>query len=247
VTQILDFLEEHGHLSPEERRAVPATSFKRLISTPEVRDKLGISIANGEFKLHASKAAVGKAVGHVAKDLARGTTKTEKIYTKDDRTILNDTDWLCGRIESAKVTIPAWRRHRAIYERRDKAGLADLGFSALFLNRTNRSGIIGGGIIGGKEQAGKWSLDVRFNKATLIERIRKIARYRDRIKLSRLDGREFTTQVVCKLQGNTFVFFDPPYIERSRKLYFNKSTIDDHRALAGHVLAGLFGPSLFGP
>ncbi len=86
VTQILDFLEGEGRLSAEERRAVPATSFKRLISTPEVRDKVGISISGGEFKRLGSKAAVGKALAHLAKDLTRpGGTKTKGIYTKDDR------------------------------------------------------------------------------------------------------------------------------------------------------------------
>jgi len=150
-------------------------------------------------------------------------------------TMLNETEWLCKRIEAVNVTIREWKRRRAVYERYKTADLAELGFSAFFLNRTNRSGIIGGGIIGGKQQAGPWSLDARFNKKALVERIRKIARYRGRIKISQLDGRDFTLQVVNKLSGSAFVFYDPPYIERSGKLYFNKSTVEDHRALAETV------------
>jgi DNA adenine methylase len=147
-------------------------------------------------------------------------------------TILNETEWLCRRLQAVNVTLREWNRRRAVYDRRDTADMAELGFSALFLNRTNRSGIIGGGIIGGKGQTGAWGLDVRFNKDALCERIRKIARYRERIKISQLDGRDFTTQTVKKLSGNAFVFYDPPYIDRSRRLYFNELSIDDHCALA---------------
>ena len=79
-------------------------------------------------------------------------------------TVLNHTLDLCRRIECVKVTMREWHRQRAIYEERDTADLGDLGFAALFLNRTNRSGIIGGGVIGGKHQNGEWALDVRSIK-----------------------------------------------------------------------------------
>src|SRR5215211_6202291 len=60
-------------------------------------------------------------------------------------TLLNDNDGLCRRLDRVKVTMREWRRQRSVYERRETADLADLGFATLFLNRTNRSGIIGGG------------------------------------------------------------------------------------------------------
>jgi len=150
-------------------------------------------------------------------------------------TILNDTAWLCKRIQSVKVTMREWQRQRAVYDRRDDASLDDLGFATLFLNRTNRSGIIQGGVIGGKDQTGRWTLDVRFGKDELIDRIKRIGRYRDRIKLYQMDGREFTNKVVTKLGRDTFVFIDPPYIERSRQLYMNTYKVDDHRNLAKSV------------
>src|SRR5216684_2471245 len=98
-------------------------------------------------------------------------------------TVLNDTAELCQRIRRVKVTMREWHRQRAVYERRGTTDLSDLGFAALFLNRTNRSGIIGGGIIGGKDQKAKWLIDARFNKDELIHRIRKIGRYANRIRL----------------------------------------------------------------
>ena len=40
-----------------------------------------------------------------------------------------------------------WRRQQRIYDRRESVDLFDLGFATLFLNRTNRSGILSGGVI----------------------------------------------------------------------------------------------------
>ena len=150
-------------------------------------------------------------------------------------TALNETDWLCKRLSKVRVTMRQWWLQRKVYENRDTADLDDLGFAALFLNRTNRSGIISGGVIGGKGQAGKWSLDVRFNAPDLVARIRKIKRYRDRIKLYSIDGREFTRTVVPKLGKSAFAFIDPPYIERSRLLYLSNYKVDDHKKLAAQV------------
>jgi len=117
------------------------------------------------------------------------------------------------------------------------AHLEDLGFTTLFLNRTNRSGIISGGVIGGKEQAGKWSLDARFNKAELVQRIRRISRYRNRVRLYQLDALDFTNQVISQMKrGNSIAFFDPPYIENGEKLYLNEYTLEGHRELAARIV-----------
>ena len=148
---------------------------------------------------------------------------------------LNRTQELCDRIEQTPVTIEGWERQREVYENRNSADLFDLGFATLFLNRTNRSGIIGGGVIGGKGQAGAWALDVRFNKLELIQRIKKISRYRNRIQLYNHDALELTTNLLPTLGPNVFVFYDPPYIERGKDLYLNEYTLEGHLALAAKV------------
>ena len=149
--------------------------------------------------------------------------------------VLNRTQELCDRIKQTPVTIEGWERQREVYEKRNSADLFDLGFAALFLNRTNRSGIIGGGVIGGKRQAGVWTLDVRFNKQELIQRIQRIGRYRNRIQLYNYDALELTTNLVPTLGPNTFVFYDPPYIKRGKGLYLNEYTLEGHLALAAKV------------
>jgi DNA adenine methylase len=146
--------------------------------------------------------------------------------------VLNDTEALCRRIDRVKITMPEWQRQRAVYEQRDTADLGELGFATFFLNRTNRSGILGGGVIGGKEQTGEWKLDVRFNKDDLIQRIRKIARYKSRIQLYQLDALEFTKKVVPNIGSNSFAFYDPPYIEKGAALYLNDYELSDHKKLA---------------
>jgi len=84
-TQALNFLANRGDLTPEERRSVPAQSYKRLLQTPEVRAKLGIDFQHGRLYMLAEENKVAKALLHIAKDLASGNTKTRDIYHKEDR------------------------------------------------------------------------------------------------------------------------------------------------------------------
>jgi DNA adenine methylase len=150
--------------------------------------------------------------------------------------VLNDTANLCRRIEVTRVTMREWKRQRNVYEDREGSDLVDLGFAALFLNRTNRSGIINGGVIGGKRQAGEWTLDVRFTKSEIINRIRRIGRYASRIRLYQMDALDFTRQVILKMSHDAFVFYDPPYIESGKDLYLNDYTKEGHRKLSESVV-----------
>ena len=146
-------------------------------------------------------------------------------------TVLHRGSELCNRIRETPVTMDEWHRQRDVYERREQGDLGDLGFATLFLNRTNRSGIISGGVIGGKRQNGKWKLDARFNKDEIIRRIEKIGRYGSRIRLYRHDAKEFTDDVLPGLGSNCFVFYDPPYLESGEDLYLNNYDVEQHRAL----------------
>jgi len=150
-------------------------------------------------------------------------------------TVLNHTRELCQRIEGVDVTMDEWYRQRAVYENQATATLPDLGFATLFLNRTNHSGVIAGGVIGGKEQAGAWRLDARFNRSEVIQRIERVGRYRTRINLYGLDGIDFTKHVVPQADHNILVFYDPPYIDKGEALYLNNYSLKDHQTLADDV------------
>ena len=109
-----------------------------------------------------------------------------------------------------------------------------LGFSAYFLNRTNRSGIIeGAGPIGGYAQKGNWKLDVRLVKEKQIENIRALSRYASQIKVSNLDALDFVRQKVGS--ERCLVHLDPPYFVKGHKLYKNFYRPEDHLEIAGEL------------
>ena len=149
--------------------------------------------------------------------------------------VLHQSEELCRRIRAVDITMSEWHHQRSVYDRRDEAELIDLGFATFFLNRTNRSGIIGGGVIGGKSQTGKWSLDARFTKKSLIERIRRIKRYSGRIRLYNEDGGEFTRKMGEQSDSNSVFFIDPPYIDKGQNLYLNNYNIRHHQILERRV------------
>ena len=84
-TQALNFLEVRGSLSPEKRRELPTTSFKRLIGTPEVRVRLGLEMKDGQLHRLADEKKVARALMHIVDDLVSGKMKTQHIYTKPQR------------------------------------------------------------------------------------------------------------------------------------------------------------------
>lgn len=150
-------------------------------------------------------------------------------------TVINETADLCRRIALTKVTMKEWQRQRSVYDECETNNLSDLGFATLFLNRTNRSGIVGGGVIGGKNQTGAWPIDVRFSREELALRIRRISRYKNRIHLYQMDALKFTDEILTPLGSNTFAFFDPPYITKGDALYLNYYKAKDHVELANRI------------
>ncbi|MEI7298263.1 DNA adenine methylase [Paraburkholderia tropica] len=148
--------------------------------------------------------------------------------------VLNKTDALCDRIESTPITIEEWHRQKAVHDKR-RAGLLERGFSTFFLNRTNRSGILSGGVIGGLEQAGEYKIDCRFNKIDLIRKIRRIAAQKDRVHLYGLDAVEFIRDVLPNVPRRALVNLDPPYYLRGPELYRNHYVHEDHAELAREV------------
>lgn len=84
-SQALNFLEQHGHLTPEKRRQVPVTSFKRLLATPEVRAKVGLDLKEGTLLFLAEPKPIAKALLFMVEELASGRTRTEDIYTRAKR------------------------------------------------------------------------------------------------------------------------------------------------------------------
>lgn len=150
--------------------------------------------------------------------------------------VLNSTDELCELVTKATLNMPEWYRQRAL-QSDGNATTLQLGFSTLYLNRTNRSGILRGGVIGGKEQKGNYPLDCRFDRADLVRKIRRIALYRKQIHLSQTDARLYIGSALKKLPAHALVNVDPPYYRAGPDLYTNSYKHNDHAALARAVRA----------
>lgn len=167
--------------------------------------------------------------------------ETPEIFINDADPAIHDFWWtLTNRPEPflsllsrTRVSMAEWHRQRDTYRTSGRLSRLRRGFSAFYLNRCNRSGIItNGGPIGGVKQAGKWKLGARYNKADLRKRCERIAEYRDRIHVSDEDGVEFIRQ---QDPGSTFFFIDPPYFVKGPSLYLNALDHDYHRGLAGQL------------
>ncbi|WP_026052045.1 DNA adenine methylase [Herbaspirillum rubrisubalbicans] len=155
-------------------------------------------------------------------------------------TVVHSPDALCDRILRAKVTMTSWHKQRQILAD-PMTSEVDLAFATLFLNRTNRSGILKGGVIGGKDQTGNYKMDCRFNKDELIRKIRRIHIYRDVIKVTRLDAEECLKKWAKTLPRRALINIDPPYFSQGRDLYLSFYEPSDHARLAG-VVRGLKVP-----
>lgn len=144
------------------------------------------------------------------------------------KAILTETDRFVEQVRTVPLTIDEWyRQHKICVNQNDKYSF-ELGFATFYMNRTNRSGIIKGGVIGGLEQAGNWTMDVRFNREDLINRIQNIASRKKDIKLYNKDISSFITNYVPLYEDNAFIYFDPPYYKKGKQLYMNYFSHEDH-------------------
>ncbi len=155
--------------------------------------------------------------------------------------VLHHTDELCQRIRDVPLSVKEWDCQKKIFRCPANASTLKLGFSCFYLNRTNRSGILNGGLIGGRNQEGKWLMDARFNREDLVRRITKIADFAERIEVSRVDAVEFLRGKSSELGAKDLIYVDPPYFKKGRTLYYDAYGPDDHAAVAD-LLAQFDGP-----
>lgn len=208
----------------------------------------------GKTKLYSQIKSIletNNLIGHAYAELfAGGAGLAIKLLLKDDvrSIIINDFDpavfcmWdmivnhseeLCDFIESAQLDIPTWKSMRDIYRSRDTSDALSLGKASFYLNRTNVSGILSGGVIGGLNQAGTYKIDARFNRTTLIAKIRRIAEHKDKIEVTNLDAEEFIKKRLT--DSELFAYLDPPYVQKGPGLYRSSFTVEKHRSLARKI------------
>ena len=149
------------------------------------------------------------------------------------KSVMMNPEELCSRIQETRIDAESWNAAHEIQKNKRYAKILDLGFSTFFLNRTNYSGILNGGRIGGKSQTGKYGMDARFNKQSLIERIMKISEQKKHIHVHNMDAMDLVARLSEKQSmQNTFYYFDPPYYAKGACLYMNHYKKTDHEDIA---------------
>jgi len=153
------------------------------------------------------------------------------------KAILDHNDAFIDLVKKSSLTIQEWRKQKVISESSQLSSILELGFSTFYLNRCNRSGVLGAGPIGGYAQNGKWRLDARFNRESLTARILAIGSMKNRITISRLDALDFLKSDLPKgkTRSKVLVYLDPPYVDQARRLYLNFYRKKDHAIVATYL------------
>lgn len=154
------------------------------------------------------------------------------IYSFWD-SVCNQTDDFLKLLYDTKINIENYELQKQIYENEKRASL-ELGFATFFLNRTNFSGVLEAGPIGGYNQTGKYLIDARFNKIDLSKKIQKIAQFSSNIAIFNLDILDFIKQVEKK-KRKIFTYFDPPYFVKGKALYTNFLEKEDHLMIYNEI------------
>jgi DNA adenine methylase len=180
------------------------------------------------------------------------TKRVDRIVINDyDRCIgafwnslLNNSDKFIEEINRCDISIESWFKYRHIYDNACQLDLNNskdqfaLGFATFFLNRTNRAGILPkAGPIGGRNQLGNYSLDARFKKDVLIDRIKQIIKFKDQITFTTDDALIFIKNLKksnCN-KKNVFLYLDPPYYHKGKDLYLNFYNHYDHLNLSKYM------------
>ncbi len=172
------------------------------------------------------------------------------LINKDvSRVILNDFDihiysfWKCAfydtfnlinKIKTTHINVDEWRKQKEIYNNYNKYNVLEIGFSTLFLNRTNYSGILKGGPIGGFDQQGKYKIDCRFNKERIITYLLELSKLKNYVEVYNLDAITLIHYLKNR-ENELFYNFDPPYVKKGQELYLNAFKLQDHINLKNEV------------
>ncbi len=144
--------------------------------------------------------------------------------------LFNHTEELLALIEKTPVTMDEWYNQRHIIKNYTNYPTVTVGFAVFYLNRTNHSGIIKGGVIGGKNQNSSYSISSRYNKDVLLAKITRLAssEYRERVSIYNNDSIELMDKLRNSFTSTTLIYADPPYVDKGHTLYHHYYDIQEH-------------------
>jgi DNA adenine methylase len=130
------------------------------------------------------------------------------------------------------ICMDEWFKWRAVLRGEINATTIERGFATLYMNRTNRSGILNAGVIGGLRQQGDYKLDARFKKDVIATRLERISAHAEQISVYCEDSLALLGRCNEFLPSNSLIYLDPPYYIKGKQLYRNFYAHEDHEAIA---------------
>lgn len=148
--------------------------------------------------------------------------------------VFSRTDELVNLIENLQVNLETWysmEKYRK-FDIPDHKDILAIGLAGLFFNRTNFSGVLHAGPIGGKTQTSAYPVNCRFNKSDIIKRILGIAKFSNQVQVVFGDAIEYLKKANSEDNSNRFFYIDPPYYKQGNKLYRYHYDLIKHKLLA---------------
>lgn len=152
------------------------------------------------------------------------------------RALKDDSQGFLELLDTTPLSMDEWQRQKEIYTTQNKRYSLELGFAAFYLNRTNRSGILSAGPIGGYAQTGSYDISARFNRVVLTAKIQDIIAHKSQIDVYNKEVRSFIQRIIPQYDEQSFVYFDPPYFINGQRLYKNALKPADHADIAQHIM-----------
>ena len=141
------------------------------------------------------------------------------------KTVFFDSDWLIKEIQKLSINVDTW----IYFKNYNPRSIRKKALKCLFMNRTCFSGILKAGPLGGMNQKSNYKIDCRFNKNTIIDTISHLSKYKDKILLiEEGDYKDILEKRIDLINKDTFIYFDPPYVNKAKGLYNHFFYDDDH-------------------
>ncbi|MDP2015609.1 DNA adenine methylase [Hydrogenophaga sp.] len=154
--------------------------------------------------------------------------------------ITTSADEVLQLLHDTPINLEQWLYWRSVLRRELDVDLAKRGFATLFMNRTNRSGVLKGGVIGGLRQDGIYKMDARLKKNDLAARITAIADHASQISVYQEDALSLLSRSAEFLPKNSLIYLDPPYYIKGQGLYRNFYEHEDHVQVANLLQSSKF-------
>jgi DNA adenine methylase len=149
-----------------------------------------------------------------------------------------ESDELCERIMRLSITVATWKKLQKYLDPRAAQvyPLIELAVAGLFFNRSNFSGILEAGPIGGMQQVSEYKIDCRFNKERIIGQIETLATLGPRLSVVYGDALQYLRRVDERIVAERGVaYLDPPYLLQGHRLYRYSYERTQHQAVANLV------------